>query len=99
MAVKKVSASKAKKATTKKKVASKTVAAKKAKKKVSANSKSSAVGKKTNGSKIKISASQRQKMIGEAAYHVSSKREPDQGYPDLDWIQAETVIDLFFEAS
>jgi len=98
MAEKKVTASKAKKATTKKKLVSKTAAAKK-KKTVTAKSKSSAVGKTINGSKIKITASQRQQMIGEAAYQVSSKREPDQGYPDLDWIQAETVIDLFFEAS
>jgi len=98
MAEKKVTASKAKKATTKKKVVSKTIAAKK-KKPVTAKSKSAMVGKTINASKIKITASQRQQMIGEAAYHVSSKRGSDQGYPDLDWIQAETVIDLFFEAS
>ena len=77
---------------------SKTVAAKK-KKTVAAKSKSSALGKTINGSKIKITVSQRQQMIGEAAYQMSSKRGPNQGYPDLDWIQAETVIDMFFEAS
>ena len=98
MAEKKVTTAKPKKATTKKKVINKAVAAKK-KKKITTKSKSSATGKIVNASKIKITASQRQQMIGEAAYHVSSKRGSDQGYPDLDWIQAETVIDLFFEAS
>jgi len=77
-----------------------------AKKSLDAKSKPVSRSKKTaskkvtfSGSKIMIANDQRQKIIGEAAYLISLKR--DQGEDNLlqDWVQAETVIDMLFEVS
>jgi hypothetical protein len=49
-----------------------------------------------NGSKPSITVDERQRLIGEAAYVISLKRDPNSGDPAVDWIQAEAVIDMIF---
>ena len=49
-----------------------------------------------NGSKPSITLDERQRLIGEAAYVISLKRDPNSGDPAVDWIQAEAVIDMIF---
>jgi hypothetical protein len=58
-----------------------------------------AVTRKTraNGAKTVISVEQRNNMIRTAAYLLSLKRDPCNGCPDMDWINAETVIDMLYE--
>ena len=58
-----------------------------------------AVTRKTraNGAKTVISIEQRNNMIRTAAYLLSLKRDPCSGCPDMDWINAETVIDMLYE--
>jgi len=52
-----------------------------------------------SGTKIMIADDQRQKIIGEAAYLISLKRDQDTDNLLQDWVQAETVIDMLFEVS
>jgi hypothetical protein len=61
--------------------------------------KSSVEKKKLNGSKILISGDERHRMICEAAYLVSLKRNHGTSSQEMDWIHAETVIDMLFEVS
>jgi hypothetical protein len=46
-----------------------------------------------------ITGEQRQQMICEAAYLISSKRPHCTGSPEIDWFQAEAVIDMIFDVS
>jgi len=46
-----------------------------------------------------ITREDRQRMICEAAYLISSKRPPYSGSPEIDWVQAEAVIDMVFDAT
>jgi len=71
-----------KKAKAKKKVASKTA------KKPTTASKSS---KKTRA-KAKVSDSERQKMIEEAAYYIAEQRNFSAGNPMDDWLAAEEIV-------
>jgi hypothetical protein len=44
-----------------------------------------------------LSRDARQRIIGEAAYLISLKREAGLSGPEADWLFAETVIDLVFD--
>lgn len=52
---------------------------------------------KVNGTKPLISIEQRHSMISNAAYLLSLKRDPCNGCPDADWVNAETVIDMLYD--
>ena len=52
---------------------------------------------KTKGAKPVLAPDERQRMISEAAYLISLRRDPAVGGPDSDWICAETVIDMIFD--
>lgn len=74
-----------------------TAAKKKTTSKTAAGSPAGPASSPANGAKPVISQQQRQQMIGDAAYLISLKRNPWQGNPDIDWMSAETVIDMIFE--
>ncbi len=44
-----------------------------------------------------LTSEQRQRMVGEAAYLISLKRPPHMGSSEIDWLSAETVIDMVFD--
>jgi len=44
-----------------------------------------------------LSRDARERIIGEAAYLISLKRQAGLGGPEADWLFAETVIDLVFD--
>lgn len=46
-----------------------------------------------------LSRDARQRIIGEAAYLISLKRQAGLSGPEADWLFAETVIDLVFDTS
>lgn len=52
---------------------------------------------RVNGTKPLISIEQRHSMISNAAYLLSLKRDPCNGCPDADWLNAETVIDMLYD--
>lgn len=54
---------------------------------------------KTRGTKPVLAPEARQRMIGEAAYLISQRRDPAVGSPETDWISAETVIDMIFDVA
>ena len=49
--------------------------------------------------KLTISREERHRMICEAAYLISSKRPPCTSTPEIDWVQAEAVIDMVFDST
>ncbi len=53
----------------------------------------------SQGEKPNISFNERERMISEAAFVISQNRDPHVGGPEIDWLQAEAVIDLIFSAS
>jgi hypothetical protein len=46
-----------------------------------------------------LSGDARQRIIGEAAYLISLKRQAGLSGPEADWLFAETVIDLVFDTT
>lgn len=46
-----------------------------------------------------LSRDARQRIIGEAAYLISLKRQAGLSGPEADWLFAETVIDLVFDTT
>ena len=51
------------------------------------------------GQKPTITGEERHRMICEAAYLISSKRPSCSGSPEIDWVQAEAIIDMLFDAT
>ena len=45
-----------------------------------------------------VSAAERQRMIGEAAYYLAEKRGFTPGHHDADWAEAERQIDELLRA-
>ena len=53
----------------------------------------------TAATKPALSRDARQRIIGEAAYLISLKRQAGLSGPEADWLFAETVIDLVFDTT
>lgn len=49
--------------------------------------------------KTLITQDQRQQLLCDAAYLISLKRPTCTGSPEIDWLQAEAVIDMIFDAT
>jgi hypothetical protein len=63
------------------------------------SSKSAAAVGTASSQKLTITREERHRMICEAAYLISSKRPPCTGTPEIDWVQAEAVIDMVFDST
>lgn len=55
------------------------------------------VAKANPGVKPTVSAEERERLVRAAAFLISSKRNPCDGNAEVDWCQAEAVIDMIFD--
>ncbi|MEK7415600.1 MAG: DUF2934 domain-containing protein [Planctomycetota bacterium] len=53
---------------------------------------------KKSAARKSVSAEERQRMIGEAAYYLAEKRGFEPGHHDVDWAAAERQIDALVRA-